>query len=305
MFKRITREELAKISPWPDRIDGKTQWKKTRRTESVFEEYEGRYADLERLWKSHVENNSAASRASLPLSFIYEWNRKEIGDMNDRPDIYGPIDPDCYPVSFNDGLYTSDIMLMLTFQREFVVRTVRRALGRHKVEGVVEIGCGCGPNLLWLALNFPGLSLSGCELSRSAVALVNRITIDTDLPIRSRVADFSHDCIADLANSDQWALLSVHAIEQTPGVDLRWLESLLRNRPPVVGIHLEPMHDGGAQPFARDCQCYAEINNYNTGFLPMMREAEKRRLIRIDECHMRVFGIQAQNPTSVLIWSPA
>ena len=161
MFQRITREELANISPWPDRIDGKTQWKKARRTKSVSDEYEGRYADLERLWKSHVENNSTANRASLPLSFIYEWNRKEISDMKDRPDIYGPVDPDCSPVSFSDGLYAGDVMLMLTFHRQLVIRTVRRALGIRKVEGVVEIGCGCGPNLLSLALNFPGLSLSG------------------------------------------------------------------------------------------------------------------------------------------------
>jgi hypothetical protein len=92
--------------------------------------------------------------------------------------------------------------------------------------------------------------------SPSATALLGQIARDTGLPIRSRTADFNDGGIADLADHDQWALLSVHAIEQSPKIDMRWLEDILRERPPVVGIHVEPMHDGAGTPFARDERAY-------------------------------------------------
>jgi hypothetical protein len=98
--------------------------------------------------------------------------------------------------------------------------------------------------------------------------------------------------------------MTVHSIEQTPEIDVSWIERILNDEfPPKVGIHFEPLHVPGGQ-FAADCKRYAEINDYNREFMETMRKAEAKGLIEIEVVDPRIIGSQAHNPTTLLVWRP-
>lgn len=301
MFRRINRAEAAKISLWPDRIDGTSPWKKKRSVASVESEYDARYAEMRALWGPHKDSLRHLVPAIWPLSFVHKLNVQNWARMQSFPQVYGKVDLDRYLVSFQDELYEGSIVVMEAMFRQLVVQTVQRVVDHTSIGALVELGCGAGFNLINVTLHC-AVKATGCELSPSAVALINEIAADTGLPIAAQQRDYMKGDLSDLAGADKWAIFTVHAIEQTPRVDVAWIRQLLEGRhPPLAGIHLEPLHSPDGS-FASDCRRYAEINDYNGEFYAVARNAEAEGLIDIVHYSPRVLGSQAHNPTSVLVW---
>lgn len=302
MFRRIDRAEAARISLWPDRIDGVKPWhKRSRDSAEVKKEYEERYDKMRALWKGHTQAQQGQPPALWPLSFIHRLNLQNWHQMQALPQVYGPVDLDRYLVSFQDELYEGSIVAMEAFFRQLVVQTVQRVIDHSPVRTIVELGCGAGFNLINTVIHC-GVRAIGCDLSPSAVALINEIAADTGLPLSAREHNFVQDNLTGFVDKGEWAILTVHAIEQTPGIDQRWFETVLSGKnPPTAGIHIEPLHaEGGA--FAADCSRYAEINHYNRDFYTLVRDVERAGLIEILNFSPRVLGSQAHNPSSVLVW---
>lgn len=303
MFRKITREEAARISPWPDRIDGLKPWQKTRNVSSVESEYDARYIEMQRLWGRHKQSAPNLSPALLPLSFVHKLNLQNWARMQTLPGVYGPLDLDRFLLSFQDELYEGSLPVAEAFFRQLVVQTVQRVVDRGSIRVVVELGCGAGINLINIAANC-AIRAVGCELSPAAVSLISQIASDTGLPIEAVRRNYMKDSISDLAKGEDWALMTVHSIEQTPEIDASWIERILDEElPPKVGIHMEPLHVPGGQ-FAAECKRYAEINDYNREFMETIRRAEARGLIQIDVLDPRIIGSQAHNPTTLLVWRP-
>lgn len=304
MFRRIDRAEAAATSLWPDRIDGKQPWqKRTRDPAEVREEYETRYDKMRALWAGHKREFAGQPPALWPLSFIHRLNAQNWSQMQSLPKVYGNVDLDRYLVSFADELYDGNVAVMEAFFRQLVVQSLQRVIDRGAVRRVIELGCGAGFNLINIALHC-AVPCIGCDLSPSAVALVNEIGRDSGLSISAREHNFIEGGIGQFAESDDWALLTVHAIEQTPGIDEAWFERLLAGKnAPAAGVHIEPLHDGSGQ-FADDCRRYAEINHYNRDFYALVRKLERAGLLDVLHFSPRVLGSQAYNPSSVLVWQP-
>jgi SAM-dependent methyltransferase len=304
VFRRVSREEASRISLWPDRIDGVKPWmKRSRDPAEVRREYEARYDKMRALWADHRDAASHLAPALRPLSFIHKLNRQNWSQMQSLPHVYGNVDLDRYLVSFQDELYEGSIVAMEAFFRQLVVQTVQRVVDNSGIQTVVELGCGAGFNLINVAIHC-GVRAIGCDLSPSAVKLINEIAADSGLQLAARERNFLEGDVSDLIPEGDWAVLTVHAIEQMAGVGMRWFELLLdAKRPPAAGIHIEPLHSAGGR-FADDCARYAAINHYNRDFYALAQEAERKGLIDILHFSPRVLGSQAHNPSSVLVWKP-
>jgi hypothetical protein len=303
MFRKISREEAARISPWPNRISGMAPWQKTRNTSSVESEYEARYVEMRKLWNQHKQSFPNLSPALLPLSFVHKLNCQNWAQMSSLPSVYGSVNLDKYLLSFQDELYEGSLPVAEAFFRQVIVQSVQRLVDRGLIRVVVELGCGAGINLINIAANC-AIRAVGCELSNAAVSLIGEISSDTGLPIEAARRNYMTDSISDLARGEDWGLMTVHSIEQTPEIDVSWIERILNDEfPPKVGIHFEPLHVPGGQ-FAADCKRYAEINDYNREFMETMRKAEAKGLIEIEVVDPRIIGSQAHNPTTLLVWRP-
>jgi hypothetical protein len=51
-------------------------------------------------------------------------------------------------------------------------------------------------------------------------------------------------------------------------------------------------------------QRYIEVNDYNTNLVTLLREHQKRGLIKIIEERPAVFGLNALLAASLLVWAP-
>lgn len=303
MFRRVSFDEAARYSPWPQRIAARRRWKTDRSVEAVHEEYQARYRELLEVWRRHKDGFCGSNAAQLAHSFLAKFDELNWRQIRRHPEVYGDVDPERTLVSFQDELYVGPAAVAEAFFRQLVVQAVLRAMRREAFDSVVEIGCGTGYNLINIACQV-GVACVGCDLSEHAVAFVNTVADETAIGISGRVLNYLEGGLSALAPTRRWALLSVHALEQAPDINVEWVERIVRDQqPPTLGIHLEPLHlDGG--PFADLCSVYSEINSYNRNLSRSLAEAEQRGLIDVVERFPRVIGSTAFNPTSVLVWRP-
>lgn len=299
--------EASAYSPWPDRIIGKVQWIKKSRTKFDIEtEYNRVYQTLEEDWTKFVAGLSAGEQHPAAFLRFYDGvRRKHNQRMTEMPEIYGNVDPKNYLVSADDRLYLADLELFDTMARQLVIETVQEMRAIEPFTGVLEIGSGTGVNMLNLHL-YLGLRIAGCDLSTRAVTFLQRMAVDAGVDAECTILDFLGGDISRAAPTPKWALISVHALEQAPSIEIDWFARVAGSRtPPVFGIHLEPLQINDGSQFAGHCRRYAEINLYNTDFHRKAHEAQALGLIKIVHERKRVLGCSAFNPTSVLVWKPS
>jgi hypothetical protein len=304
MLRKIPFAEAVDFSPWPSRLITKSWRKDSRSVDTVHKEYDQRYDELKAAWRAHKEENSLLNPVLLAQSFLVKFDEMDWRKMRESPDIYGEVNRDQWLMSFQDELYVGDGDFAMSIFRQLVVQAVRRAGRIQRFDTVVEIGCGTGYNLINIASQL-GLSGVGYDLSLPAVEFLNDVSVDTGIAIQAFQSDYLSGDFAQDLGLPAWALLSVHALEQSPNLDERWFRRILETpNPPSIGIHLEPLIGKGGE-FAGLCQTYAEINDYNRSLSVALEQAQKSGLIEIFEYFPRVVGSTAFNPSSVVIWQDA
>lgn len=310
IIRPVSLSEAGDLSPWPDRIAGRSHWvKSTSCSEGHDREYDqGLYADLLQRWEVFVSGVAPERRnPGILLRFFDDVRRASHETMLAERGIYGEIDLANYLVSAGDRLFAADISLFEQLYRYFIVERVVEAQARNPFEVLVEIGCGSGVNLFQLYLHAELVSIAGVDLSPNAIGFLRRVAGDLGIDGSFRLGDFrDENVLGSLAPvARPWALLSAHAVERVEMLGVAWFEQLVAlENPPSVGIHFEPVLWPEDGPFARQCAGYSELNRYNRDFVESLYAAEAAGLLTVVDARQRVLGCSAFAPTSLLVWTP-
>jgi SAM-dependent methyltransferase len=310
IIRPVSLSEAADLSPWPDRIAGRSPWvKSTRSREDHDREYDqGVYADLLERWEAFVSGVALARRhPGIVLRFFDDIRRGSHEAMLANRGVYGEVDLANYLVSVGDRLFAADISLFEQLYRYFIVERVVEAHAQEPFGVIVEIGCGSGVNLFHLYLHLALTSIAGVDLSPNAISFLRQVAGDLGIDGSFQVGDFRDENALRriVPDAQSWALLSAHAVERVEMLGVGWFEKIVAlENPPSVAIHFEPVLWADNLPFARQCTRYAELNRYNRDFLESLHAAEAAGLLTVVHAQRRVLGNSAFAPTSLLVWTP-
>ncbi len=309
-LRPVSADEAAKLSPWPDRIAGRTPWSRPARSDADLDrEYDqALYGELPQHWASF---NAGLPRAQRHIGAVVRFLNAVRRD-SDRVALEskpaGDMDRYTGLVSAGDRLYAADIAMVELLLRGLVIERVVRACTRRPVEAVLEIGCGTGVNLFNLLLHLPLVRVVGQDRSANAITFLKNAASDAGVAGTFEFGDFRDPKhLASIAPAKgSWALLSVHAIQMVESVGAEWLEAFARLRnPPSVAVQIEPVVWPEADGvFAAQCVQYAVLNHYNFDYLDDLRAAESAGAIEVLGIEPRVLGTSAFSPSSVLVWAP-
>lgn len=180
---------------------------------------------------------------------------------------------------------------------------------------IAELGAGYGGNLIRLAQAFhdkTGQSLSerniklfmaeytqtGRDLCKEFLKRENAPEMDLQY-IDHKAPDLSF--ISEAKNP---LIITVHSIEQVPGLPSDYFKTLSAVAPNVRGLHLEPV---GFQ-FEPDLPKWAahekfmKKQNWNENFAEVIKQAEKDGYITIDRVDTTFAAGQPENPTTLVTW---
>ncbi len=310
LLRPVSLAEAAALSPWPDRIAGKTPWTKPPRSRAdLAREYDqDQYGDLPERWKTYSRRLQTGQRhPGAVLRFLDERRRAGYQDMLDNTSIYGTVDLEAYLVSAADQLYAADLRSFEASFRSFIIERVAATQAMVPFDAIVEAGCGNGINLFNLFVHLQPTLIAGNDLSPNGIKFLKQVCRDLGVPGRFEAGDYRDmNALSNVVPETRaWALLSVHAVQMVETLGVEWFEQLVRlERPPCVGIHFEPAVWDEELPFAQQCVRYAELNRYNMDFLESLRRAEGAGLLKIVRAEKRAIGVSAFAPTSLLVWIP-
>ncbi len=310
VFRPISFDEARKWSAWPDRVDGRSAWRKTSRSHSdVNEEYDiGLYARLRDIWDEIKQDYSDRPAIMLGSLFHEKVQRSLLNELTKFPEVYGNVDLKQHLMSSGHQLLLGDIHLGNQLHLSLVTQKLNSLVERTSINTLVELGCGTGVNLFNI-FSVNGLSkIVGCDLSRNATRFLTDFWLDLQGPADFYQGDMTSRSLLEQAApiSGSWGLLTVHAVEQLRELSLDWiLEICSLPNPPSFVMHLEPLQPVDSSDFSRYCQAYADINLYNNNLLQLLEKASERNKIRILETEFRIWGLVAFNPSSLIVWSPS
>ncbi len=178
-----------------------------------------------------------------------------------------------------------------TRRMETMLDRVRRYAGDG---AIVEIGCGTGRNLLYLARAGITNRLIGLELSPISVALARRAAESFGYDIRYETCDVTRG-LPELGPVD--VVLSVHAFEMMPRVFAAGLANVGRLKPRAA-IFLEPIEE--LWPWTSAACLIARLRVRQLDRLRGFRR-EAARLGRVREARFLGDAINPLNPTSLMI----
>ena len=299
IIRPVTDQESRSLSPWPDRIRN-GGWKRERSNAQIDQEYDReRYLAHLEAWRRHIERTSP--HAGIIDRFFDRIRRTENDKLAAMPHVYGDIDLKAYLVSVADRLYAADLNVFEAMWRHWVIEQIAELHQDVQFDHLIELGFGNGVNLFRAFNHIPLKSIGGMEVGTHAVELARTIATDCGIP-----GSFTRMSIADcvVTSPRPWALLTIHAMEQVPDLSVDWFDRMVKDNPPRIGIHFEPMHFDDDCDFANQCRRYAQINGYNQDLASIATQAADRGVIRIRKIDKRVMGHSAFNPTSLLVWEP-
>lgn len=177
---------------------------------------------------------------------------------------------------------------------------------------VIELGAGWGRNL-FAALLQGAISettrlyaLEFASTAREAAHLVAQG--NPALAFEALAFDYhAPDYSGIEASTSPSVLLTVHSIEQIPQLRRDVFTDLIKRLPNLTGLHLEPI--GWQIPTARSntrrrlsTAAYAERNDYNHNFWPVLEGLEHDGLIEITHVAPELLGANVENPSSFISW---
>jgi hypothetical protein len=275
----LALDDLSQLSPWPEILLGLKPFAPKQRTrENVLREYNhDKWGQI----LQHLKARTDISPAGLLA--LHGNSRQKIA------------------VSLGDTLYSAARGSVLRAYQDWVIGNLQRFQG----QALVELGSGLGEKLLAAARAIRPPAIYGGEFTTSGVECGRLLAKAWRIPGTFGHFDFNKP--ATLKPIPAGAVVyTAHAIEQIPQLSRTFIDGLIRKNPRVV-LHFEPCHNeheaGGMIHLLR--RRYVEVNDYNRNLLTLLRAFEAEGKIRILEYAPRVFGANALNPTSMVVWTPA
>ena len=308
IFNACSLSEAHSISPWPARLSGEDNWKKTERSVAdVLLEYEESW--YRPLLKSWLEYRGAIARRPRPqdvLNFYKLIDRQISRDIENNPSVYRSTVSD-YLISSGDRLLRGDLNAAMAVHEWLIDSILGELFETSRCTSVVELGCGNGKHLFRSYSKLGVDEARGGDLCPSAILLGSQLAGDADMNLKFELFNFyDRSYYASItAGLERYVVYTQHAIEQLPQVEGSLIDSILSlgNRPEYV-VHFEPVDFAPDRGFADLCRQYAAINKYNSDLWSALLAAQRRGDLEIVQVRKRVWGISAFNPTSVIVWKP-
>lgn len=171
------------------------------------------------------------------------------------------------------------------------------------INTLYEFGAGTGVNLVAASKIFPRIKLVGLDWANSSIEIINSLKEKLRINISGKRMDlFNPDRKYNLDKDS--AVLTIGALEQL-GKDFKpFINYLLKNKPKVC-IHLETLYELYDQDNLLDYLAvkYLEKRKYLRGFLPFLKDLERKKRIKIIEVR-RTFGSFYHEGYTYTVWKP-
>lgn len=171
----------------------------------------------------------------------------------------------------------------------------------NNIDTLYEFGAGTGLNLVEASHIFPNLKLVGLDWAKSSCEIINHLKIKLNINIVANIFDlFVPDNKFKLDKNS--AVLTIGTLEQL-GHDFKpFINYLFKNKPLVI-INIETIYELYDQDKLFDyiAAKYLEKRNYLRGYLPYLKDLEKKGKIKILEIK-KTFGSFYHDGYTFIVW---
>jgi len=262
--------------------------------------------EIKNLIKQILKINTKPTRDSDYINEIYEKIRKEkfenLNSFSTPKDYFFDI-----PATFADGairysLINNKLVEGKTSQVDFMILEIIEGIMRDtSCENVIELGSGCGKNLLWFASKYKDIKFIGLELNKTSVDLAN--TAAKKFNINN--VEF-YQC--DLTNTEEYKkfltkktfIYSHHTLEEMPRIYKIPLNEIKKSDVQVVAL-LEPIFMFSFSRIILDLAKRLRILNRDR--LIGLKKFSKRKLSKYFNIELVDLGLggKPENPTTLLL----
>jgi len=195
----------------------------------------------------------------------------------------------------HNELFVGSIAEAIKATNELVISAVKTARDVHgaRFEAVVDLGAGFGHDLHVLHENFDDkIRYIGGDTSMYGVALGNRAYVGH---IGMHPFDYYEASgYAIIPDDVPCLVMTHHSIEQIPDY-MPVFKNLLKSKSVVEVVHMEPFGENSD---------WAEKYDYNRNMMAILTEAHDSGAVEVLDVERRVFGVNPENPTSIVWWRP-
>lgn len=173
----------------------------------------------------------------------------------------------------------------------------------NNIRTFYEFGAGTGLNLVAASEVFPKMRLIGLDWAKASVGIINTLKEKLDIDITGKRFDlFNPDKEFRLDND--CAVLTIGTLEQLGQNFKPFIKYLLINKPKIC-IHMETIYELYDQNNLMDylAKKYLKKRNYLRGFLPYLKNLEKKKKIKILKVR-RTFGSFYHEGYTYTVWKP-
>jgi SAM-dependent methyltransferase len=262
--------------------------------------------EIKLLIKQILKINTQPARDSDYINEIYEKIRKEkfenLDSFSTPKDYFFDI-----PTTFADGvirysLINNKLVEGKTSQVDFMILEIIEGIMRDtSCENVIELGSGCGKNLLLFASKYKDVKFIGLELNKTSVDLAN--TAAKKFNINN--VEF-YQC--DLTNTEEYKnfltkktfIYSHHTLEEMPRIYKIPLNEIKKSDVQVVAL-LEPIFMFSFSRIILDLAKRLRI--FNRDRLIGLKKFSKRKLSKYFNIELVDLGLggKPENPTTLLL----
>jgi hypothetical protein len=275
----VPLNELPRWSPWPARVLGLEAWTVPERSRAKVEaEYN---ADKYARCLAYLRTRADATPEDVKVF--------ELGASDET-----------ICISRGGRLFSCKLGHARELYYELLAEAMTAAISTSGA--VVELGCGYGYNLGWLAERLPGPQYRGGDYSVNAVEIA-RILYSGREDVAVERFDYYETPYALFDGLPQpVTVFTSHSLEQLPtaaGV----LDALLAAGSRIASVfHFEPFYEESDDSLlALMRRRYAEVNDYNRD---LGRELRQRPGIQVQRLEADVLGLNPLNATGVAHWLP-
>ena len=172
----------------------------------------------------------------------------------------------------------------------------------YKYQNFYEFGCGTGLTALALANNFPKKNIYATDFVKSSIKIVKLISKFYNKKINTQIFDIKKPNHKYEIKKNS-LVFTFGAIEQVTKDYKNFVKFLIKKKPDL-GINMEPFKEEYDLSNYMDLMSYIFIKKrkYAEGFLPYLKNLEKKKIIKIQEIRRTYFGGSMMESYNYIIW---
>lgn len=207
------------------------------------------------------------------------------------------------PVWMKDRIILMSGSEAFSYQLSLISKTIETYFSGNPL---VDLGAGSGSIILSLAKgSFSKSNLVACEYTESGRELIKTIAKAEGINITVAECDFKSQDIVNIELPKDSVVFTSYSVHYVRKYQMDFIQSMKRLRPNVV-INFEPCYefydDSTIMGLLR--RKYTQVNDYNTNYVTVLKEAESNKEIRILDIQANVFGSNPLLPMSIIVWQP-